>query len=153
MDDIKRILVVSRMTKECGKAVQYGSSLCRKYGAELYVVHVIHEPFVFGAWNLPMPSIEEAFKKARDEAKTDLDKVINFERRQGVTITEVIKDGDPTKEVIDMVKEANIDLMLLLAHEEGRLEHLLFGSSNEAILRKMPCSILFIKNEPEPVAY
>jgi nucleotide-binding universal stress UspA family protein len=114
------------------------------------VIHVIHEPFVFGAWNLPMPSIEEAFRKTRQEAKSDLDKVINFEKKQGVKITEVIKEGDPTKEILTMAKAENIDLMILLAHEEGRLEHFLFGSSNEEILRKMPCSIFFIKSEPEP---
>jgi len=36
------ILVVSRDTKYCGKAVHYGVSLSRKYGAELYVIHVVH---------------------------------------------------------------------------------------------------------------
>lgn len=45
-DDIKRILVVSRMTKYCQKAVHYGISLSRKYGAELYVIHVIHNQLV-----------------------------------------------------------------------------------------------------------
>ena len=55
-DDIKRILVVSRMTKYCQKAVHYGISLSRKYGAELYVIHVIHNQLLKnpkvtkGAW-------------------------------------------------------------------------------------------------------
>jgi nucleotide-binding universal stress UspA family protein len=40
MEDVKRILVVSRDTKYCRKAVQYGVSLSRKYGAELYVIHM-----------------------------------------------------------------------------------------------------------------
>ncbi|HAM53796.1 MAG TPA: universal stress protein, partial [Nitrospiraceae bacterium] len=40
MDDVKRILVVSRMTTYCRKAVHYGVSLSQKYGAELLVVHV-----------------------------------------------------------------------------------------------------------------
>jgi len=153
MEDTKRILVVSRMTKECATAIHYGASLCRKYGAELFVLHVIHEPFVFGAWNLPMPSIEEAFRKAREEAKADMDKIINFEKKQGVAITEVIKEGDPTKEILDMAKDKDIDLIILLSHEEGRLEHFLFGRSNEEILRKMPCSVFFVKHEPGPPSY
>ena len=45
MKDVKRILVVSRMTENCRKAVQYGISMSQKNNAELYVVHVIHNPF------------------------------------------------------------------------------------------------------------
>jgi nucleotide-binding universal stress UspA family protein len=39
----------------------------------------------------------------------------------------------------------------MLAHEEGHLEHFLFGRSNEEIIRKMPCSVLLVKKEPEPL--
>ena len=41
----------------------------------------------------------------------------------------------------------------MLAHEEGRLEHMLFGGDNDAIIRKMPCSILLVKKEPEAVGW
>jgi nucleotide-binding universal stress UspA family protein len=41
----------------------------------------------------------------------------------------------------------------MLAHEEGRLEHFLFGRSNEEILRALPCSILLVKKEPGAVNY
>ena len=37
MDDVKRILVVSRLTAHCGKAVHYGISLAKKYAASLAV--------------------------------------------------------------------------------------------------------------------
>jgi universal stress protein A len=59
MEDIKRILVVSRSTKDCVKAVHYGASLSQKFGAGLYIIHVIHDPLIFGGWNLPIPSLEE----------------------------------------------------------------------------------------------
>jgi nucleotide-binding universal stress UspA family protein len=40
----------------------------------------------------------------------------------------------------------------LRAHEQGRIEHFLVGSSNDAIIRKMPCSIFLVKKELEPEA-
>jgi universal stress protein A len=40
----------------------------------------------------------------------------------------------------------------MLAHEEGRMEHFLFGQSNEALIRKMPCSVLLVKKEPGQAA-
>jgi nucleotide-binding universal stress UspA family protein len=148
MDDVKRILVVSRMTKYCRKAVHSGVSLCKKYGAELYVIHVIHNPFGYEGWNLPISSLKEDYKKIQQKAKADLDAIINSEKTEGVTVTELILEGEPTKEILKVVEEKNIDLIILLAHEEGRLEHFLFGRSNEELIRRMPCSILMVKKEP-----
>jgi nucleotide-binding universal stress UspA family protein len=153
MEDIKRILVVSRMTKSCRKAVHYGFSLSKKYGAELYVLHVVYDPFMFGEWNLPMPTIQDEYKKAMKEAKKELEEVIAVEREKGVPVKELIKEGRPAREILKTVEEEGIDLIILLAHEEGHLEHFLFGRSNEEIVRRMPCSVLMVKKEPEPVSF
>jgi nucleotide-binding universal stress UspA family protein len=153
MKDIKRILVVSRDTRYCKKAVRYGVSLSRNYGAELYVVHVIHEPLIFGGWNLPIPSLEEEYMKALKQAREELHEIINSEKDKGMSIKEMVKEGKPTEEILKVVNEEKIDLIIMLAHEEGHLEHFLFGRSNEEIIRKMPCSILMVKKEPGPVSF
>lgn len=150
MEDVKRILVVSRDTKYCRKAVHYGVSLSRKYKAELYVIHVVHDPFIFGGWNLPIPSLQEEYKKLLKEAREELHTIIDLEKKKGMPIKELIKEGKPTEEILKVVKEENIDLVIMLAHEEGHLEHFLFGRSNEEIIRRMPCSVLLVKKEPGP---
>jgi nucleotide-binding universal stress UspA family protein len=83
MEDVKRILVVSRDTKYCRKAVQYGVSLSRKYGAELYVIHVVHDPFIFGGWNLPIPSLQEEYKKLLKETREELHYTDKFGEKEG----------------------------------------------------------------------
>jgi universal stress protein A len=155
MHDIKRILVVSRMTKDCRKAIHYGVSLSEKSGAELYVIHVIHNAFGtdLGGWNLSIPNLVKEYERIIQETKKELDAMINMEKKKGLSVKELIKEGEPTKEILKVVKEENIDLIIMLAHEEGRLEHFLFGRSNEDIIRKMPCSVLMVKKEPEPVAF
>jgi len=155
MEDVKRILVVSSMTKSSKKAIHYGVSLSKKYGTELYVLHVIYHPFGFDleGWNLPIPSLEEEYKRIIKEAKEELDAVINHEKKKGMSIKEMIREGEPAKEILEVVKEENIDLILMLAHSEWRLEHSLFGRITEEIIRKTPCSILLIKDEPGKGAY
>jgi universal stress protein A len=150
MDTIKRILVISRSTKYCRKAVHYGVSLSRKYGAELYIIHVIHDPFGLEGWNLPIPylrSLQEEYKKMQQDIKRELEKIITSEKAQGILIKEFIREGDPVDEILRVVEDEKIDLMIMLAHEEGRLEHFLFGRDNEKMIRKMPCSILLVKHE------
>ena len=153
MEDVKRILVVSRDTKYCRKAVQYGVSLSRKYGAELYVIHVVHNPFSIQGWNLPVPSLEKEYKQLLLDTRKELAAIINSEREKGVKVKQAVKEGDPEKEIFKMVTDENIDLIIMLAHEQGRLEHFLFGRSNEEIIRKMPCSILMVKKEAGSLNY
>lgn len=145
MEDVKRILVVSRSTKNCRKAVHYGVSLAKKYGSELYVVHVIHDPFSLEGWNLPIPSLHEEYEKLKSGAKEELDRIISREKAEGLTIHEWLREGKPIDEILKVVESENIDLLVMLAHQEGRLEHFLFGRTNEAIVRKMPCAIMLVK--------
>jgi universal stress protein A len=148
MDDIKRILVVSRSTKHCRKAVHYGISLAKKYNSKLYVLHVIHDPFSVEGWNLPIPSLKQEYEKLVEKARADIDRIIKSERADGLEITEWIRDGKPVDALIAAVKEDKIDLIIMSAHEEGRLEHYLFGRAVEELTRKMPCSIFLVNYIP-----
>jgi universal stress protein A len=153
MDDIKRILVVSRMTKYCAKAVHYGVSMAKKYGAELAIVHVIHDPFGIEGWNLPLPNLENDYQNILEKSRQELDEIVVNERKSGMHIDVLVREGEPTAEVVNVVKEKDIDILIMLAHEEGRLEHFLFGKSNNELVRMMPCSILLVKKEPQAAKF
>ena len=111
MNDIKRIMVVSRMTKQCCTTLSYGVSLSEKYGAELYVIHVIHD--IFGTdmtgWNLSIPSLQEEYKKSVQKIKEDLDAMIREDKRKGVPIKEMLREGDPTEEILKAVKACGLE--------------------------------------------
>jgi nucleotide-binding universal stress UspA family protein len=149
-EDIKKILVVSWMTKYCQKAVHYGISLARKSGAELFIVHVIHNPFGLEGFNVPAVSLEEDYKNLFKDAKKDLDRIIMLEKGKGLPINELIIEGYPTQEILKVVKKEKIDLLISLHYQEWRFEHFLFCSSIKELVRTMPCSILLVKNELQP---
>ena len=151
MEYIKRILVVSRMVKYDAKAVHSGVSLAKKYKAKLTVIHVIHDPFGIEGWNLPMPNLAKDYQQLLERTRKELDEIIEKERTGGIEIEVMLREGEPTREILKAVKERQIDLLIMLAHEEGHLEHFLFGRSNHELLLKMPCSILLIKKEPQAV--
>jgi universal stress protein A len=147
MGDVKKILVASRMTKYDRKALRTGIELAKLYGAELYVMHVLHDPFGVEGWNLPLPSLEEDYKRELEKAKKGLDDMVKQEKAAGFGIKELVKEGEPTETILKTIREEHIDLLIMLAHEEGKLEHFLWGRTNNEILRTMPCSILLIKKE------
>ena len=114
---------------------------------------MIHNPFGYEGWNLPIYSLKEDYKRIQQTAKEDLDRLIDSEKANRMAVKELVKEGEPTKEILKVVKEESIDLLIMLAHEEGRREHFLFGRSNKELIRRMPCSILLVKMEPEPVKH
>jgi nucleotide-binding universal stress UspA family protein len=152
MEDVSRILVVSRLTKHCKKVVHHGVSLAQKYGAKLFVIHVMHNPFSLEGWNLGIPSLQMEYERLQQTFKMDIDLIIKSDQTRGLAVKTVMKEGDPYEEIIKMIKEESIDLLVMEAHEEGHMEHFLFGHTNAELIRKMPCSIMLVKKEPDKVS-
>jgi nucleotide-binding universal stress UspA family protein len=147
MKNFNAILVVSRSTRHCLKAVRTGISLARKYGSKLYILHVIHDPFNMDGWNLPAPTFQDEYDKMIQDVRSDLEGMIRTEKAEGMDITEWIREGEPADEIQKVVESQKIDLVIMLAHQEGRLEHFLFGKTNDKVIRQLPATLMLVKKD------
>jgi universal stress protein A len=149
MEDVKRILVLSRSTKDCKKAVHYGISLAKTRGAHLSILHVMYDPFGrrFAPFLYKLPSLEEEYRAMMEEVKSDLALMIQKERAEGMDITEMVKDAEPVHETLKVVEAEKIDLLIMAAHDETRIEHIIYGWINHEIVRRLPCSVFLVKGE------
>lgn len=145
METFNNILVVSRSTKHCVKVLRTGVSLARKFDAKLHVLHIIHDPFNLEGWNLPVPSFNDDYKQMVAKARGELDRIVAAQKAEGLPIDEWIKYGNPADEIQKVVEKEGVDLILMLAHQEGRLEHFLFGRTNDAIIRRLPATLMLVK--------
>jgi nucleotide-binding universal stress UspA family protein len=153
MENMKKILVVCRVPEACQTVVDYGATLSKTFNAELIILHIIYDPFIRGDWNLPIPlgTVEEEYNKIRENAKKTLDALVTSVRTKGISVRELVREGKPTYETLKAAMEEKADLIIMLSHEESRLEHLLFGRSNDDLIRRMPSSTLLVKSEPGPI--
>jgi nucleotide-binding universal stress UspA family protein len=138
------------MIRYCENALGFGILMANNYGSGLYVLHLMEDPFRRAqAWNLSVPAIipEEAYRKKVDEIRNDLDAIINAYNVNGIKVIKLIRKG-ASDVIMRVAKENNIDLIIMSAHEESRVEHFLFRSANEKIIRKLPCSLVLVKKEP-----
>ena len=145
METFNNILVISRSTQRCIKVLRTGISLARKFNARLHVLHIIHDPFSVNGWNLPVPSLDEEYKAMVAKARIELDRLVRAEKAEGLVVNEWVKDGNPVDAIQQAVESQNVDLILMLAHHEGRLEHFLFGKTNDAIIRRLPATLMLVK--------
>ncbi len=145
MENFNNILVVSRSSEHCIKVLRHGISLARKYGAKLHILHVIHDPFYFNNWNISTKVFEEEYQNVVEKARAKLDHLIAAEKAEGMDISEWIEYGKPVDEIQKVVEREHVDLILMLGHQEGRLEHLLFGRTNEMVIRNLPATVMLVK--------
>ena len=152
MHDIKKILVVSTSTSTCRKAIHQGVSLAKMLGAKLFVLHSDYDPFDLEGWGLPIPSLQalrENYLGALEADRAMLNKIIETEKFPEGKVSVFVTDKPIVKEVPRVVQEEKIDLIVMTAFEEGKLEHFLFSASTHEILRTMPASILLVKERHE----
>jgi nucleotide-binding universal stress UspA family protein len=158
MQNYKHILLVIRMIESSGDIFHEAIDLAKHWGAILSVLRPIPTAVDLGA-AVNAPSLffkGEEYKNylsRREQYKEELDKAISQATRGGFPIREYITGKDPVKEAARLVRDENVDLIVIPTHEEGRLEHFLFGSENDALMRKLPCSMLLVKHEPRPVKW
>lgn len=152
MDIVNTILVLNRQHTDCIKAFHCGVSLAKKFEADLLIVHLPSTPTVLGVvdvpWVIPEGLNQVSIQSEQDELEI-MKKLIKTENLRGVRIKEIVCNSDSFKSIAKIVNEEDIDLIIMPSNKEGLIEHALFGGENSELIRKMPCSILLVKNESE----
>lgn len=150
MENFKQILVVSRLTAACRHAVEAGVFMARKHGAGLTIMFLSPGPLDLDSLHMPERFLPEEYGKyesGRDAAAMAVDEILRQEVGNGLFVKKLVRHGIPVDEVEKVVKKDKVDLIVMTAPREGRLDHFLFGGDTDAIVRAMPCSILLVKEK------
>ena len=139
---IRRILVPTDFSDSARQALDWGVSLARQFKAEILLLHVVENLTVGYASDLfPVP-MAEVYEEISGYAHAELTKLAESVRAQGVSVTERLAQGTPSAEIIRLAKDEPVDLVVLGSHGKGLLDHALFGSTTERVVRKAPCPVL-----------
>jgi len=142
MNPIRRILVPTDFSDSARQALDWGVALARPFTAEIVLLHVVENLTVGYASDLfPVP-MAEVYEEISGYARTELSKLAAEVRGQGLTVQERLSQGTPSAEIIRIAKEEPVDLVVLGSHGKGLLDHALFGSTTERVVRKAPCPVL-----------
>jgi nucleotide-binding universal stress UspA family protein len=142
MTPIRRILVPTDFSESAGQALDWAVTLGREFKAELVLLHVVENLTVGYASDLfPVP-MAEVYEEISGYARTELGKLAEEVRAKGVLVTERLAQGTPSAEIIRIAKEEPVDLIVVGSHGKGLLDHALFGSTTERVVRKAACPVL-----------
>lgn len=134
---LQNILFATDLTASAQAALSYALDVARRYNATLFNLHVLpHMPFV----EATTPDPEEA----RELARQQLAAQASSEAFKGIKHKEWIEEGEVPGVVADMVREHEIDLIVIGTCGREGFGKLLLGSVAEEIFRTSQCPVLTV---------
>jgi nucleotide-binding universal stress UspA family protein len=141
----KRILVPIDFSDHSKKALQNAVTLAEEFDSELILTYVV-EPIIYpsdlGFGQVAMPNMEpELIQRGTAGLKQ-----VQKEYVPGkLTSRIMVRTGRPYYEIITTAKEERVDLIVIATHGHTGVEHLIFGSTAEKVVKKAPCAVLIVK--------
>ena len=146
--EIKKILVPIDFSDYSKNSLKYAVNFADQFNSEITLIYVV-EPVIyppdFSMGQIAIPSVNAEWDL---KAKEELEKLAKQEIPESVKVSVKIKTGKPFLEIIDTAAEENVDLIIIATHGHSGVEHILFGSTAEKVVRKAPCPVLTLR---EPI--
>lgn len=145
---IRNILVPIDFSDYSKNALRYAVDFAKMFNATLHLIYVI-EPVVYPAdfsmGQVALPSVDTEINSRAGE---ELENLAQKEIAGQLSYRTMIKMGKPFVEINDAAAEVDADLVIIATHGHTGVEHLLFGSTAEKVVRKAPCPVLTLR---EPI--
>ena len=147
MIDMKRIIVPIDFSDYSKKALRYAVEFAKQFSAEIILVYVV-EPVVYPAdfsfGQVAIPSMENELRQRGEE---QLAKLLENEAGHLIPSRAVVRSGKPFVEINLLAQEENADLIIIATHGHSGIEHVLFGSTAEKVVRKAHCPVLTVREK------
>lgn len=136
---LKNILFATDFSPAADAAAPFAIQIARSYGAKVYGVHVNasndYAAVAPEAWTV---MVEPSEKEAKEQIQR-----LN-EQLHSVEHEVVIGQGNISETIANVIKEKEIDLVVLGTRGRTKLGKALLGSVAEQILRQAPCPVLTV---------
>lgn len=144
---LRSILVPIDFSQHSKNALKYAVLLAEKFDASLHLVYVV-EPTIYpadlGFGQVVLPGVEE---ELRDKGEEELQALIQREMGRRVKATATVRTGNPHQEILREADEKGVDMIVVATHGHTGVEHMLFGSTADRIVRRSKVPVLTIRPE------
>ena len=139
---LKRILVPHDFSETSDAAVKYATALARKFGAELYFLHVGDRALADLETEFPL-GLEGA---VQDAVRERLLKIVTPHEQAELKPQFAVRPGAAAGEIVHYAHENDIDLIVMGTHGRGIVGHAVLGSVAERVVRTASCPVLTVRS-------
>jgi nucleotide-binding universal stress UspA family protein len=142
---LSSILVPIDFSVHSKNALKYAVPLAEKFGAALRLIYVV-EPTIYpadlGFGQVVLPGVED---ELREKGAEELQALIEKEIGNRVPASSVVRTGNPHQEILREAENSNVDLIVVATHGHSGVEHMLFGSTADRVVRHARCPVLTVR--------
>lgn len=137
---LKRILWTTDFSDASSASLAHAIALARRYESKIYLGHVV----VPNPYPLVSPEAAPYLENMRQGSSIRLNNLADSEQLRGIPHEALVAHGEVAEELNKMVREHQIDLMILSTHGRRGLRRFLLGSVAEELWRTVECPVLTV---------
>jgi nucleotide-binding universal stress UspA family protein len=143
--EIKSILFPTDFSEGSSQALQYAVDMSKRYGAKLYLLHIIYDVAKATGWYVPHVSMDQMYKDIEEGAKKELERFGLEELRELKNLERSVHLGVPHEEILNFANKNKIDIIIMGTHGRKGIDRMLFGSTAAQVVRYAPCPVLTVR--------
>jgi nucleotide-binding universal stress UspA family protein len=145
----KKILFPVDLSEVSPKIVPYVKDMAEWFDAEIHLLFVVRILQHFTSIYVPHPSVNKFEAEMVKGAEKKLLEFMDEHFRADSPKAQVLL-GDPAEEILEYAQAEGIDLIIIGTHGRKGLEHIIFGSVAERVVKKSPVPVLTVNPYRRP---
>lgn len=146
--NIKNILFATDFSENSILALKSAKSLAAEHNAKLLILNVLKDTedtrFHYSIAHLSLEKIKGVVEKNIDDI---FSRYIDKNVGDFSDYEKVVRHGKPFEEILQLSKERSVDLIVVGSHGRTGVEHVMFGSTSERLVRRSKIPVLIIPSE------
>jgi nucleotide-binding universal stress UspA family protein len=144
MAKINSILYPVDFTEHHAKVLPLVKEMVTKLGAALHTLHVVEDLSHYSNFFIPHPSLDKMEEDIKVGAQKKMEEFVKEHFQDMAGVTADVVSGQPAEEIVKYAAEHQIDLIITATHGRKGLEHAIFGSVAENVVRNSPVPVLSV---------
>jgi nucleotide-binding universal stress UspA family protein len=145
MKAFDKILFATDFSESSEHAFQYALTLAKQFHSRLTILHVINEPVDLRGFYVPHVSFENLEKEIEEGARKMMSKFCNTQISEFSEYETCIVTGVPYEEILKRAESDQASCIVLGTQGRSGIDHLLFGSTAERVVRKAHCPVVTVR--------
>lgn len=137
-----RILCALDFSDSSRLALDYAISLAQESGAALALTHVLETRPLYADFT---PAVTLDIDAWIREARTRLHAMVPDSVRASCQVTEIVHEGKPYREILQIASTLDSDLIVLGVRGRGAADMFFFGSTTHHVIREARCAVLTLR--------